>query len=466
MANITKRGSSYLFRVSCGFDGNGKRLMKSQTWTPPPNLTPKQAEKEAQRQAVLFEEKCRTGQYLDSNIRFADFAEVWLHDYAEKQLKATTLARYKELLIRINAALGNMKLGAIQPHHLMAFYDNLEESGIRQDIKYTPLPQFAVQFQSERHTKEGLAKSAKISAATIDSALKGNNIRRVSAERISAALGKSVDELFAAQEDKGLADTTILHYHRLISTILNTAVHWQLLISNPCQRVKPPKVKRKEARYLDEIQAAQLLECVQKEPYQYNVIVQLLLYTGMRRGELCGLEWQDVDFFTNCLHIRRSSLYIPEKGIFEDEPKNETSKRVIKLSVSAVQLLKDYRAWQEKQKAELGTTWQNTNRLFTAWNGKPINPDTITAWFHDFVKRNNLPPCSVHSLRHTNATLLIASGAPIKTVSKRLGHSNVSTTGNIYTHAIQSADEAAAEALEDILSPTKQRKAQPFPKAE
>lgn len=466
MGSMRKRGKSYEFQVSLGYDMSGKKLEKRRTWKIPAGMSEKKAEKEAAHQLALFEEQCRTGQYLDSNMRFAEFAEIWLHDYAEKQLKATTLARYKELLIRINAALGNMKLSAIQPHHLMAFYDNLEESGVRQDIKYTPLPEFAELFQSERCTKEGLAKSAGVAAATIDSALKGNNIRRVSAERISAALGKGIGELFAAQEDKGLADTTILHYHRLISTILNTAVHWQVLLSNPCQRVKPPKVKRKEARYLDEIQAAHLLECVQKEPYQYNVIVQLLLYTGMRRGELCGLEWQDIDFLTNCLHIRRSSLYIPEKGVFEDEPKNETSKRVIKLSASAVQLLKDYKAWQEQQKAELGTAWQNTNRLFTAWNGKPINPDTITAWFHDFVQRNNLPSCSVHSLRHTNATLLIASGAPIKTVSKRLGHSNVSTTGNIYTHAIQSADEAAAEALEDILSPTKQRKAQPFPKAE
>ena len=466
MASITKRGNSYLFRVSCGFDGNGKRLMKSQTWTPPANLTPKQAEKEAQRQAVLFEEKCRTGQYINSNIRFADFAEIWIHDYAEKQLKATTLARYKELLIRITAALGNMKLSEIQPHHLMAFYDNLEENGIRQDIKYAPLPAFSELFNAEKLSKQGLASRSGVAASTIDSALKGNNIRKTSAERISAALSKDIEELFAAQEDKGLADTTILHYHRLISTVLNTAVHWQGLFSNPCQRVKPPKVRRKEARYLDEIQAAHLLESVQKEPYQYNVIVQLLLYTGMRRGELCGLEWQDVDFITNCLHIRRSSLYIPEKGVFEDEPKNETSKRVIKLPASAVQLLKDYKVWQDNQKAIVGTAWQNTNRIFTACNGNPINPDTITAWFHNFVQRSDLPPCSIHSLRHTNATLLIASGAPLKTVSKRLGHSNVSTTGNIYTHAIQSADEAAAEALEDILSPSKQRKAQPFPKAE
>lgn len=242
MASITKRGSSYLFRVSCGFDGNGKRLMKSQTWTPP-NLTPKQAEKEAQRQAVLFEEKCRTGQYINSNIRFTDFAEIWIHDYAEKQLKTTTLARYKELLIRITAALGNMKLSEIQPHHLMAFYDNLEESGIRQDIKYAPLPAFSELFNAEKLSKQGLASRSGVAASTIDSALKGNNIRKTSAERISAALSKDIEELFAAQEDKGLADTDILHYHRLISTILNTADHWQVLFSNPCQRVKPPNGK-------------------------------------------------------------------------------------------------------------------------------------------------------------------------------------------------------------------------------
>ncbi len=232
---------------------------------------------------------------------------------------------------------------------------NLEENGIRQDIKYTPLPKFAELFYSAKLSKSGLASRAGVAASTVDSALKGNNIQRLRAEHICSALDKDVGELFVALKDKGLADTTILHYHRSISTILNTAVHWQILLSNPCQRVKPPKVKQKEARSLDEIQAAQLLECVQKEPYQYNVIVQLLLYTGMRRGELCGLEWQDVNFLTNCLHIRRSSLYILEKGVFEDEPKNETSKRVIKLSASAVQILEYYRVWQEQQKAKLGT---------------------------------------------------------------------------------------------------------------
>lgn len=457
MASVTKRGSTYLFRVSCGFDGTGKRIMKSLTWTPPPTLTPKQAEKEAQRQAVLFEEKCRTGQFLDNSTRFGDFTEIWMKNYAEKQLRATTISGYRDKLQRINAAFGNMKLKDIQPHHLLAYYDNLSECGVRQDMTYTPKPVLNELIKECRLTEKQLGDMAGISNYCVHNAKRGNNLRQHNAEAIATALGMDISELFyPATEDNGLSDRTILHHHRLISSILSTAVQWQVLFSNPCERVKPPKVRQKEARYLDEVQAAKLLEAVQKEPFQFNVAVQLLLYTGMRRGELCGLEWSDFDEFTSCLHIRRSALYLPDKGVFIDEPKNETSKRVIKLSASAVQLLKDYKEWQKQQKAELGSAWHSSNKMFTRWDGEPINPNTLSTWFHSFVQREGLADCSLHSLRHTNATLLIASGAPIKTVSKRLGHASVSTTGNIYTHAIQSADEAAAAALEDIFSPVKQ----------
>lgn len=454
MANIVKRGNAYRIRVSCGFDGAGRRITKSKTFVPPSNLTPKQAQKEAERQAVLFEEQCRKGAILDENTRFAVFSEMWIKNYAEKQLKATTLARYKELLLRINAAFGNMKLSAIQPHHLLAFYDNLAESGIRQDTKYSPKQEFFDVIEAANLPKDRLARMAGVAGSTVRSVLDDkNNLRKDCAEKISAALGKKLSDLFEPLEDNGLSERTILHHHRLLSSMLTTAVQWQLLFSNPCQRIKPPKVHKTEARYLNEEQTAETLKALQNEPYQYNVIVQLLLYTGMRRGELCGLEWQDFDYETSCIHIRRNSLYIPEKGVFEDTPKNDTSDRVIKLSASAANLLRDFCIWQNERKNELGSAWINSRRIFTAWNGKPINPDTITAWFHEFIIRHNLPPCSIHSLRHTNATLLIASGAPIKVVSDRLGHSTVSTTVNIYTHSIKSADEAAAEALDDILAP-------------
>lgn len=130
-----------------------------------------------------------------------------------------------------------------------------------------------------------------------------------------------------------------------------------------------------------------------------------------------------------------------------------SSKRVIKVPDQALSLLKEYKKAQGAEKMELGSKWDEHGKIFTQWNGKPIHPDSVTGWFRDFIHRNNLPYVSIHSLRHTNATLLIASGVDLRTVSKRLGHANMTTTGNIYTHAIQTADERAAEVLGDILSP-------------
>lgn len=119
-------------------------------------------------------------------------------------------------------------------------------------------------------------------------------------------------------------------------------------------------------------------------------------------------------------------------------------------------MLKDYRMWQREQIMRIGDRWQNTDRLFTTSEGKPIHPDTITGWFHDFIKRNDLPHITIHSLRHTNATLMINSGVPITTIAARLGHANPSTTTKIYTHAIKSADAAAAETLDNIFSSNKE----------
>ena len=131
--------------------------------------------------------------------------------------------------------------------------------------------------------------------------------------------------------------------------------------------------------------------------------------------------------------------------------------RTIKLPSVACKLLKDYKAWQNQERLKLGEQWQETDRLFTQWNGRPIHPDTVSSWFSNFIKGTDLPPVTLHSLRHTNATLLIANGTNIRTVSQRLGHAQTSTTSNIYAHAIQSADAAAADALDDILAPVSSR---------
>ena len=458
MATIQKRGNSYKIVVSCGYDLNGKQIRRSMTWTPEPGLTRRQMEKELDRQAVLFEEQCHTGQVLDGNIKFADFAEKWFKDYAEKQLRPTTVARYRLLMPRINAAIGHIRLDKLQPHHLMQFYNNLAETGVRDDTRYKSAIDFKTLLKNHSMTKRELAKKANISVYVLNSVTRGNNISENSAQKISKTLNLPLAKLFSASTDKDtLSVNTILHHHRLISSILSIAVKWQLIFSNPCNRVVLPKNKRREAVYLDEKQAAQMLQALENESLQHQVIVKMLLYTGMRRGELCGLEWKDIDFERAVISVRRSSLYLSGKGVFEDETKNETSERCMKVSDYVIAMLRIWRAEQAKERLRLGDQWQDNDRLFTAWNGAPIRPDVITAWFHKFVTKNGLPPIHVHSLRHTNATLLIAAGTNLTTVAARLGHANTTTTSKIYAHAIKSADQAAAEALQDILHPVRKQ---------
>ena len=458
MATIQKRGDTYRITVSCGYDLNGKQIRRTMTWTPEPGMTRRQTEKELDRQAVLFEERCRTGQVLDGNIKFADFAERWFKDYAEKQLRPTTVARYHVLMPRINAAIGHIRLDKLQPHHLMQFYNNLAETGVREDTRYQSTVDFKALLKSRGMTKREFAKQANLSVYVLDSMTRGDKVSATSAHKIASTLKLPLDKVFRPAEGKDtLAVSTILHHHRLISSMLSTAVKWQLIFSNPCSRVVLPKNKRKEAVYLDEDQAAQLLQALEGESLQHQVIVKMLLYTGMRRGELCGLEWKDIDFERAVISVRRSSLYLFGKGVFEDETKNETSERCMKVSDDVIAMLRIWRAEQAKERLRLGDQWQDNDRLFTAWNGAPIRPDVITAWFHKFVTKNGLPPIHVHSLRHTNATLLIAAGTNLTTVAARLGHANTTTTSKIYAHAIKSADQAAAEALQDILHPVRKQ---------
>ena len=175
----------------------------------------------------------------------------------------------------------------------------------------------------------------------------------------------------------------------------------------------------------------------------------------MRRGEAMGLEWKDIDFDTGVLSICRTSQYISGRGIFTDDVKNSSSRRSMKLSEDILEMLKQYKMWQTGEQEKVGDQWQDTDRLFTKWNGLPMSPNSPYFWLQEFLKRHNLPKINVHSLRHTNATLLIAQGINVRTVSGRLGHSMVSTTMDIYSHELKSADAAAAEALGNILGTKK-----------
>ncbi|KJS18542.1 MAG: integrase [Peptococcaceae bacterium BRH_c4b] len=353
--------------------------------------SPKAAEKELAK----FIAEIEGNNFIEpSKITFETFIKRWLTEYAERDLAPKTVHRYKQILdTRVIPALGHLKLEQIRPVHLIEFYNNLTEDGIRKDGK------------------------------------KG-----------------------------GLSGKTIMQHHRIISSILNDAVQWQVIGSNPASRVKPPKVQRKEAKYYDELQTALLLETVEKDSIKkktlkHKTLVHFALFGGMRRGEIMGAEWGDMDFEEKTIRVERSSQYIPgHKELITKDPKNETSKRLISLPASLVTLLKQYKAEQNEHRLKLGDKWQESDRLFTTWDGRPGHPDWPSRWFCKFVKEKNLPPLNFHGLRHTSITLLISQGCDIAAASKRAGHANVSTTGNIYSHALKSADRDAADKLENLFS--------------
>lgn len=453
MATIRKRNNSYQIRVSAGYDVNGKQIIKTKTWTPSPGMTERQIEKELNTQAVLFEQQVQTGQFLDGTITLAEFIERWFEEYAEKQLKTKTLKAYKDLMPRIIQALGHIKLSRLQPHHLMEFYNNLTESGIRRDTKYKACEDFKNIVASVGYTQKTLSKAASVGVSTIRACYEGKTVSKATSDKLAAALGKN--NIFVPVGDKNtLADTTIVKYHRILSSILTTAVQWQVIPSNPCQRVKPPRVEYKEADVLNEEQLDALINCLDNEPLQYKTLVMLALYTGARRGELCGLNWSDIDFDLKIVHITKGVLYTPEKGIYEDTPKSRQSYRAVSIPSDMITLLKQWKAEQCKQRLALGDQWKNSGKVFTSNDGSVMRPDSITAWFGRFIKRHNLPNAHFHTLRHVSATLLIMGGEDIATVSGRLGHASKSTTLNIYTHAIK-ARGAAAELLQDMLQPKK-----------
>jgi len=461
MASIEKRGeNSYRIIVSAGYDVNGIKIRHKKKVELEPGLSPAKIEKELKRQATLFEEEVRKGTYLDgSKITFAEFLEKWFKDYADKELEPKTVSEYRKLLKRIIPALGHIKLDKLQPVHLIEFYNNLGEKGIPQNIRYIAKQELikTIPKAGGRKGYTNFARSVGVTYNTIASVCKGGKTTRQIADKIASFLEKKVPDLFSPVDANAkLSTNTISHYHDLISSVLSCAVQWQIIKENPADRVKSPKVEKTNPKHYDEDEVVRMFELLENEPIRLKTIVYLVIFVGMRLGELDGLEWKDFNLDDGIISIRRESQYINDKSkpkserINTKKPKNETSIRTVAISPVMLKVLKQYKSWQNAEKLKLGDLWQENDRLFTKWDGSPIFPDTPSKWFQAFRKRNSLPPLTFHQLRHTNASLLIAQGIDVTTVGKRLGHSTPATTMKIYAHALQRPDREAAAKLDSL----------------
>ena len=422
MASIRERKGSYQITVSCGYDVNGKKITETATYTPPSDLTPKKKEKAIQEFARQFEERIRNGFAMDGrHITLKEFTDRWLEEYASANLEQTTVAKYREEIDgKIIPALGHLKLTEIRPHTVNSFLASLRS----------------------------------------DNAKKGGG---------------------------AYSRSTIKKAFAVLSSILKTAEQWEVIDSNPCQKVTVPAVPdiADNLKFFTPEQAILFLNFIDMpysvsvsghkrvddtgKPYtvqdytetrmiptQFRVLYNLALFGGLRKGELLALQWSDVDWESKSISITKSAGVVNGTPVIKC-PKTKTSKRIVCFPESVMKLLRQHYVEQTQTRLSVGDYWQNEGWLFTQSNGKRMDYSTPAHSFRDTLLRYNqnaaepLPLIPFHGLRHTSATLLISSHQDIRTVSARLGHSQTSTTLNVYAHALKEADVQSANALESML---------------
>ncbi len=324
------------------------------------------------------------------NIGFYEFAKIWLVDYAEANVKASTLYGYRcNLNAYILPEFKDMKLNEIKSIHLERFYNKLKK----------------------RNTKR-----------------------------------PNLDGSY-----KQLSSTTIQKQHRQLSLIFNCAIKWDFLDSNPCLKViKPPTQQSPEMSFFEEKEIEEVLRLLEYEQIGFRTAITMLIMGGFRRAELLGLYWEDIDFENMTASVKRNLLELRgREGLTEDTTKTLKSVRTIKLPSNIMKMLNEYKDYQLYQFGQAYIKEMEKSYVFKSVTGGYMYPSWLTFNWKKFVAKNNIKKVRLHDLRHTCATMLISNNIPIATVSKMLGHSNVYTTLNTYTHSTNTDEDSAANMFDE-----------------
>ena len=426
MASIQKRGDSYRIVVSMGYDVNHRKLVEITTFTPDKNLTPKKRQKAVEDFAYEFEKKCRNHERLEGEkTTLKDFITRWTAEKAQQELQPGTLEKYQAVIDSfILPALGHLKLSEIKPHTVNAFFVSLTKDGSRHDGK-----------------------------------------------------------------PGGYSKGTINKVSNVLSSILRTAVEWEAIERNPCDAVRvKAEDSAKKIKFFTPQQAAAFLDYISKPytihtkghtrtddtgkqytvgdytstkelPTQLKVLFSLAIYSGLRKGEILALTWGDVDFENNTVAVTKAAAVVGGQQIVK-VPKTRNSYRLISIPRSITQQLQQWKLEQARYRLKVGAYWEGDNWIFTQDNGKMMSyytpysalQDILTHYNADKAEEDKLPMIPFHGLQHTKATLQIAAGTDVRTVSAILGHRETSTTMNIYSHSLQTAEQEAAANMERLLA--------------
>ena len=458
MASIQERRDkngkliSYSIRVHRGRGADGRQLKPwTSTFEVSPTWKEESARKKAEAFAATFEKECREGTTSDSRRKFSEYCDYVISLKESRGAKHSTISSYKDLTDRIYPEIGHIKLKDLRADDLNRLYTKLSKTHVKA-TRAKAMIDLAAILKEKHITRAGIAKNTGLAESTVSAAVHGDACSVKTASAVADALGLKFEKsFFVVNENKALSAKTVTEYHRLISTVLKQAVREGLIPFNVAANAEPPKAEKKDINSLQTDDLPAILSALEREPLKWKTITHLLLITGARRGEILGLKWSAVDFAGNRLHICNNVLYSPDIGVYQDTPKTASSVRWIAVPPATMQLLREWKAYQKEDAQKKGDFYQNkSGLLFTQENGSPLHPDSITTWLDRFSKRNNLPHINPHKFRHTMASLLIYERVDPVSVSKRLGHSQVSTTTDIYAHVIAEADRQNADLLAGI----------------
>ena len=320
----------------------------------------------------------------ESEVILSKYIDLWLTDIAPGKLTKSTIRRDRQDIERILPALGHHKLTDLQPEHFRSFYAELRKV-ISPDTK------------------------------------------------------------------KPLSEYTIEGIHATLSSILSDAVEGGFLSHNPAWRTYRYAGRETEKKIADTETAQKIIAALENESIKYETYFKLIIATGMRRGECCALKWCDIDWEQHSIHICRNAVKVTDEEIFVQAPKTRASDRYVYFSAEMESLLRECRRECEYITENYDQRELTTDDFVFRRQGAPLpmTPNTFTYCFKLILKKNGLPEyLNVHSLRHTAASLMIAGGTDAATVAGILGHSQPSTTLDIYTHAFDKNKKAASAKLQ------------------
>lgn len=395
MASLENRGNgSWRIIVSSGYNPNGSKRRLQRTVKVDPAKTENAQRKEVERLAAALETDYRRHLITDGKkVSMTDLAEEFMEDHVKRRgLAASTAREYRDLIDgRILPAFGKKYVQDIVPKDINKFYQQLEKEP----------------------AKTARSKTGKLSG------------------------------------------TYRLKYHVALHSMLAFAVRMGYISVNPADAVEPPRKDTKETSFYELEDCRKLLRVLEELPdLQWRLYFTMAIYTGMRPGELIGLNWQDI--VGNVLTVRAGSVYMPGKGTLRtDRPKTQKSVRLIDLPPAVMRLLQQHKKDQAQYRLRFGGDWAEPDAVFTGDLGFRLNISSPTQKFQKIIKEYDLRPITLYGLRHTAATIMIAQGLNARDVAARLGHAQTSTTMNIYAHAFMDANSRATEAIANALEQAK-----------